>query len=361
MKKNLLFFFVVLSFLVHLLFFSNVHYSIQQPDPVESLKINLLPTFDKISEKKSAKKTELKTKESLQSVEKKNPTSGLQDKVIEKKPDLQINKKKEMFPAPLCELCQPVEDISVPDEPPVYGETIKDIQFKFKVLYELGPNKSSQDRINPLGQTSVEKKNKETPRVSEIGFLTIHYSIDGNAYQINYHAHATGFTSLIYSDGLIQKSQGTIKEDGLRPDYYLYQYGKKKRNEAFFDWQNRRLRVLKNNEEKFFDLMEGAQDQLSIFFQFMFLNPFEKMQIPITNAKLFKTYDYQYINEGELATAIGNVKFLHIAKFNYEEPDRIDAWLAKDYGFLPMKIAITQDDLSVIVHEIEALTILQKH
>jgi hypothetical protein len=346
---------------VHLLFFSNIRYSIQQPDPVESLKIDLLPTFDKISEKKSVKKTELKTKESLPSVEKKSPTSVLQDKVIEKKSDIQINEKKDILPAPSCELCQPVEAISVPDEPPAYGEAIKDIRLKFKVLYELGPNKSSLDKINPLGQTSVENKNKEIQRVSEIGSLTIHYSIDGNTYQINYHANATGFTSLIYSDGLIQKSQGIIKEDGLRPDYYLYQYGKKKHNEAFFDWQNKQLRVLKNKEEKFFDLIEGAQDQLSIFFQFMFLNPLEKMQIPITNAKLFKTYDYHYVNEGELATAIGNIKFLHIAKFNYEEPDRIDAWLAKDYGFLPIKIAITQDDLSVIVHEIEALTILQKN
>jgi len=303
----------------------------------------------------------LKTKESLPSVEKKSPTSVLQDKVIEKKSDIQINEKKDILPAPSCELCQPVEAISVPDEPPAYGEAIKDIRLKFKVLYELGPNKSSLDKINPLGQTSVENKNKEIQRVSEIGSLTIHYSIDGNTYQINYHANATGFTSLIYSDGLIQKSQGIIKEDGLRPDYYLYQYGKKKHNEAFFDWQNKQLRVLKNKEEKFFDLIEGAQDQLSIFFQFMFLNPLEKMQIPITNAKLFKTYDYHYVNEGELATAIGNIKFLHIAKFNYEEPDRIDAWLAKDYGFLPIKIAITQDDLSVIVHEIEALTILQKN
>ena len=173
---------------MHLLFFSNIRYSIQQPDPVESLKIDLLPTFDKISEKKSVKKTELKTKESLPSVEKKSPTSVLQDKVIEKKSDIQINEKKDILPAPSCELCQPVEAISVPDEPPAYGEAIKDIRLKFKVLYELGPNKSSLDKINPLGQTSVAKKNKEIPRVSEIGFLTIHYSIEGNTYQINYHA-----------------------------------------------------------------------------------------------------------------------------------------------------------------------------
>jgi hypothetical protein len=61
-----------------------------------------------------------------------------------------------------------------------------------------------------------------------------------------------------------------------------------------------------------------------------------------------------------LATVLGDIECLHIAKFNYEDPDRIDAWLAKDYGYLPIKIAITQDDLSVINHELEVLSIIQK-
>ena len=37
-------------------------------------------------------------------------------------------------------------------------------------------------------------------------------------------------------------------------------------------------------------------------FQFMFLDPLNKMQIPITNAKVFKIYNYHYIDEEKIDT-----------------------------------------------------------
>ena len=76
------------------------------------------------------------------------------------------------------------------------------------------------------------------------------------------------------------------------------------------------------------------------------------MQIPITNAKIFKTYDYQFIKEGEMKSKIGDINYIHVAKFNYQDPERIDLWLAKDYGFLPFKVSITDEDLSTITQEI---------
>ena len=84
----------------------------------------------------------------------------------------------------------------------------------------------------------------------------------------------------------------------------------------------------------------------------MFLNPLDKMQIPITNAKIFKTYNYQYIEEGQMKSNIGNIDYVHVAKFNYQDPERIDLWLAKDYGFLPFKVSITDEDLSTIIQDI---------
>jgi len=364
MKKNLLFTFIILSIFIHLFFFTNIRYSINQPDPVESLKIDLIPPFEKIATEDEKKEVEIKDKP----IEKNN-----QEEVITQQDDRMMNSVNEddesalientqsnVATEPLCELCKPVEEIAIPNDAPSYGEAIKKITYRFKIMYDLGPNKTSMDSINPLGQTNQYQKQAQTKRVSEIGHVAINYEITDGQYQIAYEARAIGFTSLIFSDGLIQKSQGTINQEGLKPNYYLYQYSKKKRNEAFFDWEHNQLRVLKNNNERMFDLKEGAQDQLSILFQFMFLNPLDKMQVPVTNAKLFKTYDYQYIEEGVMTSVLGDIEYLHIAKFNYEDPDRIDAWLARDYGYLPIKIAITQDDLSIINHELEALLIEKK-
>ena len=92
-------------------------------------------------------------------------------------------------------------------------------------------------------------------------------------------------------------------------------------------------------------------------FQFMFLNPLNKMQIPITNAKVFKIYNYQYIDEVNINTELGYLDVLHVAKFNYQSPERIDLWLAKKYGYLPVKISITEEDLSSIIKKLETLKI----
>ena len=222
--------------------------------------------------------------------------------------------------------------------------------MQYKVFHELPPNKGNIDNFTLFGDR--KKKNKEVSNRSEVGILNIEYVIDQSGYVISYEAKANGITSLIYSKSLIQRSEGVINDAGIQPNYYLYKYGDKLKNEAFFDWEANKLKIIRQNKEDFFNLSKGTQDQLSFMFQFMFLNPLDKMQIPITNAKIFKTYNYQYIEEGQMKSKLGNIDYTHVAKFNYQDPERIDLWLAKDFGFLPFKVSITDEDLSKITQEI---------
>ena len=176
-------------------------------------------------------------------------------------------------------------------------------------------------------------------------------------YEIDYEAKAKGISSFFYSKPLIQKSSGSIGILGLRPDYYLYSHGVKKKSEALFDWENKILTINRKKTSNKYALIDQAQDQLSFMFQFMFLDPLNKMQIPITNAKVFKIYNYHYIDEVNINTKLGHLDVLHVAKFNYQSPERIDLWLAKKYGYLPVKISITEEDLSSIIQKIETLKI----
>ncbi|MDB9716875.1 DUF3108 domain-containing protein, partial [Methylophilaceae bacterium] len=193
-------------------------------------------------------------------------------------------------------------------------------------------------------------------RFDEVGKLVITYGVVDDKYNIQYKASATGLTSIIYSNPLIQTSRGNISEEGLKPNYYLYQHGPERINEAFFDWVDKTLHCREKEElEQSYSLIDGSQDQLSFMFQFMFLDPLDRMQIPITNGRRLKVYDYHYVDEEILYTREGELKAIHIAKFNYEDQERIDLWLSEKYGYLPIKISITQDDLSVIVQEIITL------
>ena len=256
-----------------------------------------------------------------------------------------------------CELCEPVKEIDEPNEEITYGDSIKSIEMIYNVLHDLGPNKGAISKIKPFGgdgQFIIENKKNS---VVKVGNLAITYIVNKNNYEIYYKAKAEGISAFFYSKPLIQKSRGSIDASGLRPDYYLYRHGKKKSSEAFFDWKDKTLTIKRKETTNKYGLINQAQDQLSFMFQFMFLDPLNKMQIPITNAKVFKIYNYHYIDEVNIDTKLGNLDVLHVAKFNYQSPERIDLWLAKKYGYLPVKIAITEGDLSSIIQKIETLKI----
>ena len=61
-----------------------------------------------------------------------------------------------------------------------------------------------------------------------------------------------------------------------------------------------------------------------------------------------------------MKSKIGRINYIHVAKFNYQDPERIDLWLAKDYGFLPFKVSITDEDLSTITQEIYKIQVEKK-
>jgi len=335
MKYYYLIFALVISIIAHLFFFTNLNFPFQNLTPDKNIFIEMIPIpANSINNINKIKKINQPIKNKVKKSLSRNNSSDSIEKLIKNE---------------ICELCQPVENIRIPEEEIVYGEEIKSIKMQYKVFHGLPPNKGN---INNFRLFGGRKDAASISNSSEVGILNIEYSIDNDIYTIIYEAKANGITSLVYSKSLVQKSEGIINEEGIQPNYYFYKYGEKLKNEAFFDWKNNKLRIIRQNKTKFFDLVEGTQDQLSFMFQFMFLNPLNKMQIPITNAKIFKTYNYQYIEEGKMKSKIGGINYIHVAKFNYQDPERIDLWLAKDYGFLPFKISITDEDLSTITQEI---------
>jgi len=334
MKNRFLIYGILISIGIHFIFLSSIKFDISNS---KLLDIQLVQIPPKISKNNLSQKINLKKKRIKE--------QGLSNRLE--------MKEEEIY----CELCKPIRDIIETVDEPVFGKSIKSISMIYKVLHDLGPNKGSISKIKPFGSDGQIITNNERNSISIVGSLRINYKINKNNYEIDYEAKAKGISSFFYSKPLIQKSSGSINILGLRPDYYLYSHGKKKKSEAFFDWENKILKINRKETTNKYVLINQAQDQLSFMFQFMFLDPLNKMQIPITNAKVFKIYNYHYIDEVNIDTKLGNLEVLHVAKFNYQSPERIDLWLAKKYGYLPVKISITEADLSAVIQKIQTLNI----
>lgn len=190
----------------------------------------------------------------------------------------------------------------------------------------------------------VYRNNDKTPA----GRALITFSLDkNNNYLIKSSTEAKGLASIFF-DTLQQKSEGAITKDGLRPNYYSYEYGNKKSQIANFAWSDGILILHTAKGSKTENLAIGTQDLLSFMYQFMFKPPLESLSITMTNGKNLRTYTYSFEGEELVDTRFSSdLKTIHLIKTGSEE-DKTEIWLAVDYKYLPIKIRKTEKDGSTV-------------
>jgi len=196
-------------------------------------------------------------------------------------------------------------------------------------------------------EAELEVKRDSDP--SAAGITKISFSIDKNKrYTIHSQTEGKGLVSLFFST-LLQKSEGTVTDAGLRPDFYSYQYGSNanKSQTANFDWEKGVLIMRNAKGESIVNLTDGTQDFLSFMYQFMFTPPLNNLQITMTNGKKLRTYDYSFQGEEIISSKFGELKTIHLLKSSDDE-EKTELWLATEYQYLPVKIRKTEKNKTVI-------------
>lgn len=189
----------------------------------------------------------------------------------------------------------------------------------------------------------------DVKRVNAFGSGRAHYRYQAEPqgkYSLRSEMEAVGLASIAFAGKRIETSNGKITEQGLQPEAYRVEVTGKpdKLQAASFDWVNHKLTLKTAKTEVVEELPEGTQDFLSFMYQFMFVPPLEQMEWPLTNGKMVRVYNYQFISEEVIATKFGQINTYHIAKSSGDAEEKTDVWLAEDYRFIPIKILkITKD------------------
>jgi hypothetical protein len=175
------------------------------------------------------------------------------------------------------------------------------------------------------------------------------YDANEQGYTLTSVAKPRGLYALALSE-LVQKSEGRVAPQGLKPERFSYQYGSKsdKTQLAVFDWEQGKLSMQAGSRKQEVPLSEGAQDLMSFMYQFMFVPPLQEMQLAITNGKRFRTYDYGFEGEETIDTPLGKVNCIHIARSSDDGEEKTELWLAADYHYLPLKFRKTEKDGTVL-------------
>lgn len=160
------------------------------------------------------------------------------------------------------------------------------------------------------------------------------------AYQIRSEMEASGLASLAFSGKRLESSEGLVTEQGLKPQFYRYDLSNKvdRLSTAEFDWINNQLTLKNSKETRTYPLQSGTLDMVSFLYQFMFVGPLDIMRYTITNGRTVKEYEYQFLAEETIASPLGDLKTLHIAKSSGDPEEKTEVWLASDYRYIPVKI-----------------------
>jgi hypothetical protein len=144
-------------------------------------------------------------------------------------------------------------------------------------------------------------------------------------------------------------SSGTVTAAGLRPEQF--EYGRlddaSTNVSDRFDWNTGLLRMTFDGRNETAPLTTGAQDRLSVMYQFLFLPPERLRDLAFqmtSNGKKIENYRYQLAGEETLDTPLGKLKTLHLVKQREGNDNGVEIWLSPDHHRFPVKLLIVEND-----------------
>lgn len=162
----------------------------------------------------------------------------------------------------------------------------------------------------------------------------------GERYSLVGVAEASGLFALFYSGLLSQSSSGTITPEGLQPESYWLQRGRKSYS-AQFDWDRQTARL--GGPYGALPLVLGAQDYLSVVYQLaLFAHPAEG-RVLVIDGKRAKEYAYREIGPETVELPLGKVETLRIRIGQGREENDMDLWLRAQPPHLPVKMTLVDD------------------
>jgi len=172
---------------------------------------------------------------------------------------------------------------------------------------------------------------------------------NGAEYRIASESNPVGLFALFVRTRARVTSNGAITPAGLRPAQF--EYGRlddpSKSVSATFDWNADLLRMSFDGRNETAAIAAGAQDGLSVMYQFMFLHSDNLRDLAFQmsrNGRKIENYHYQLADREELATGIGKLDTLHLVKKREGNENEVEIWLAPERNLFPVKLLITEND-----------------
>lgn len=172
--------------------------------------------------------------------------------------------------------------------------------------------------------------------------------IEQDRYRLRTEARAVGLTALFWSGALAQASTGRLGTDGMEPERYVEQRGRRPERWTTVD-RGAGVAVFSGGERV--PLVAGVQDRLSLLLQLGLIARAQpqrmaagqRIELPELGSRGIAPAVFLSRGDESLATDRGPLRALHLERRdgNPARDPRVDVWLGYDHGLTPVRIRLT--------------------
>lgn len=186
----------------------------------------------------------------------------------------------------------------------------------------------------------------------KLGQVTDTFSRSGSRYTLTSETRASGSLKMLWPGMIRLESTGEVTREGLRPSRFQHARSDapQKLASARLDWKQRSIAwQYKGESWQENGLQNGAQDQLSQLYQFMFM-PDLPADVSLQVVGGRDRHDYRYVrSEGEaMQTPLGELATQQYQRVTRDADEKaVTVWIAPARGNLPVQIRVSEDGVTL--------------
>lgn len=173
---------------------------------------------------------------------------------------------------------------------------------------------------------------------------------DDSRYRMEVTLQTTGLVGLVRGFHYVQRSEGELGPQGLRPQRFHVDQRGKAAESAEFDWPAGRVSIRRGDRERrAAEIHAGDQDVLSLWHQIGIVGATGlPTTLTVVSNKDAKVALLEKVGEETLRLPIGRLDTLRLRAQSEDGKLTIDIWLARNYGMLPVRIRVVDDKGEVL-------------
>lgn len=186
----------------------------------------------------------------------------------------------------------------------------------------------------------------------KLGQVTDSFTRSGDRYTLTSETRASGPLKLLWPGSIRLESTGRVTPQGLLP--LQFQHARSdaphKLATARLDWTQRNIAYqYKGRSWQVNGLQDGAQDQLSQLYQFIFSPALPTdFSLQVISGRDLNDYRYARSDGGDIATPFGALSTQQYRRIT-QKPDQkaITVWIAPARNNLPVQVRVSEDGVTL--------------